>query len=658
MNTNLAPGPQLTVRAIILAIVLATVLAAANTYLGLFAGMTIASAIPAAVVSMAVLRALGGGGILENNIVQTGASAGTSIASGVIFTVPALVLMGYWTDFKYSWVMAIAGLGGLLGVLFSVPLRRSLIVDQQMAFPEGKAAAEVLRAGENPKEGVKVLGISALVGGIGKLIAASGLRFIPDSALASGFIGKYVGYMGTNISPALLGVGYIVGLNIGAVVVSGSLLSYNIAIPIYHEYLLPQNPELAAAIATACSGLTSSECAETTAAMLRSAQIRYLGVGAMLVGGIWALINLRHSIVSGVKSGLAAARAGSNANIAHTDKDMPMKWVLVGIVAFTLPLGILYYTIVDSVSVGFAMAVIMVVAGFLFCAVSAYMAGLVGSSNNPVSGITIATILFAALVLLGFLGKDSTIGPVAAVMIGAVVCCAACVAGDNLQDLKAGYLVGATPWKQQVMLAVGSISCAMIMAPTLNLLAEAYGIGGAPTEQHPRPLQAPQANLMASVANGMFGGKLPWDMIQIGALIGVAIIIFDLILKAKKAPFRVPVLAAAIGIYLPLETMVPIFLGGLLNYLVTKTFGLGLSEEQAEKRNRRGMLFAAGLITGEALMGIFMAIPIVAAGRGDVMALPAALQLGGSLGETVGLAILIAIGWWLYRVGVKGGKNA
>ena len=658
MNSNSVPAPQLTARAIILAIVLATVLAAANTYLGLFAGMTIASAIPAAVVSMAVLRALGGGGILENNIVQTGASAGTSIASGVIFTVPALVLMGYWTDFKYSWVLAIAGLGGLLGVLFSVPLRRSLIVDQQMAFPEGKAAAEVLRAGENPKEGVKVLGISALVGGIGKLIAASGLRFIPDSALASGFIGKYVGYMGTNISPALLGVGYIVGLNIGAVVVSGSLLSYNIAIPIYHEYFLPQNPELAAAIAAACSGLTSSECAETTAGMLRAAQIRYLGVGAMLVGGIWALINLRHSIVSGVKSGLAAARAGADANVAHTDRDLPMKWVLVGIVAFTLPLGILYYSIVDSVGVGFTMAVIMVVAGFLFCAVSAYMAGLVGSSNNPVSGITIATILFAALVLLGFLGKDSAIGPVAAVMIGAVVCCAACVAGDNLQDLKAGYLVGATPWKQQVMLAVGSISCAMIMAPTLNLLADAYGIGGAPTEEHPRPLQAPQANLMASIAKGLFGGQLPWDAIAIGAVIGVVIIIFDLILKAKKAPFRVPVFAAAIGIYLPLETMVPIFVGGLLNYLVTRTFGKGLSEEDAEKRNRKGMLFAAGLITGEALMGILMAIPIVAAGRGDVMALPAALQLGGSLGETAGLAILIGIGWWLYRVGVQGGKKA
>jgi putative OPT family oligopeptide transporter len=657
MNTNASIAPQLTPRAIILAVVLAVILAAANTYLGLFAGMTIASAIPAAVVSMAVLRALGGGGILENNIVQTGASAGTSIASGVIFTVPALVLMGYWTDFKYSWVLAIAGLGGLLGVLFSVPLRRSLIVDQQMAFPEGKAAAEVLRTGENPGPGVRILAISALVGGFGKLLAASGLRFIPDSSLATGFIGKYVGYMGTGLSPALLGVGYIVGLNIGAVVVSGSLLSYNIAIPIYHEFFLPQNPELAAAIAAACSGLTSSECAETTAGMLRGARIRYLGVGAMLVGGIWALITLRSSIVSGVKSGLAAARAGSSVKVAHTDQDLPMKWVLTGIVLFTLPLGILYYSIVDSIGVGFAMAVIMVVAGFLFCAVSAYMAGLVGSSNNPVSGITIATILFAALVLLGFLGPASTIGPVAAVMIGAVVCCAACVAGDNLQDLKAGYLVGATPWRQQVMLAVGSISCAMMMAPTLNLLAEAYGIGGEPTETHPRPLQAPQANLMASIAKGLFGGELPWDMIAIGALIGVAVIVFDSILKAKNAPFRVPVLAAAIGIYLPLETMVPIFLGGLLNYLVTKTFGKGLTEEEAEKRNRKGMLFAAGLITGEALMGIMMAIPIVAARKGDVLALPSALQLHGGVGEWVGLFLLGGVAMWLYRVGKSGGAQ-
>jgi putative OPT family oligopeptide transporter len=653
MNSITAPAPQLTARAIILAIVLAVILAAANTYLGLFAGMTIASAIPAAVVSMAVLKALGGGGILENNIVQTGASAGTSIASGVIFTVPALVIMGYWPDFKYWWVLAIAGLGGLLGVLFSVPLRRSLIVDQQMAFPEGKAAAEVLRAGENPSNGIRILGISALVGGIGKLIAASGLRFIPDSALASGFIGKFLGYMGTNISPALLGVGYIVGLNIGIVVVSGSILSYNIAIPIFHAYFLPQNPELAAAIAGACQGLSNADCAEVSAQMLRSAQIRYLGVGAMLVGGLWALVSLRQSIVSGVKSGLAATRAGSDALVAHTDRDLPMKWVLAGIVVFTIPLAVLYTNIVGSVGVGAAMSVIMVVAGFLFCSVSAYMAGLVGSSNNPVSGITIATILFASLVLLGFLGKDSAIGPVAAVMIGAVVCCAACVAGDNLQDLKAGYIVGATPWKQQLMLAIGSVSCAMIMAPTLNMLAHSYGIGPRSAE-HPLSLEAAQANLMASVAKGLFGGHLPWNMIAIGALIGVAVICLDQFLKSRGAKFRVPVLAAAIGIYLPLETMVPIFLGGLLNHLVTRTFGTGLSDEEIEKRNQTGTLFAAGLITGEALMGIAIGAAIYKTDNPEVFALAGKLQLGGSLGEWVGLAILGAIGYWMYRVGKRG----
>ena len=647
MNSNSVPAPQLTARAIILAIVLATVLAAANTYLGLFAGMTIASAIPAAVVSMAVLRALGGGGILENNIVQTGASAGTSIASGVIFTVPALVLMGYWTDFKYSWVLAIAGLGGLLGVLFSVPLRRSLIVDQKMTFPEGKAAAEVLKAGENPAQGVKVLGISALVGGFGKLIAASGMRFIPDGALASGFIGKYLGYMGTNLSPALLGVGYIVGLNIGAVVVSGSLLSFNIAIPIYHEYFLPNNPELAAAVAAACQGLSSEHCAETTAGMLRGAQIRYLGVGAMLVGGLWALITLRNSIVSGVKSGLAAARAGSDKLVAHTERDLPMKWVLIGILAFTIPLGILYYSIVDSVGVGFTMAVIMVITGFLFCSVSAYMAGLVGSSNNPVSGITIATILFAALVLVGFLGESSTIGPVAAVMIGAVVCCAACVAGDNLQDLKAGQLVGATPWRQQVMLAIGAASCALVMAPVLNLLLKAYGIG-VPTADHPNPLIAPQATLMASVAKGMFGGDLPWGMIGIGALIGVAIIVVDEMLRRRNATFRAPVLAVAVGIYLPLELSVPIFTGGLLAYLVERRLGVHGETPEAERAKRNGVLFAAGLITGEALMGIVIAIPIVTSGRADVLALGEALQFG----EALGLAVVAALAVWLYRVGV------
>ncbi len=521
-----------------------------------------------------------------------------------------------------------------------------------MAFPEGKAAAEVLRAGENPAQGVKVLGVSALAGGLLKLSAASGLRLIPDSAATAGFFGKFLAYFGTNLSPALLGVGYIVGLNIGIVVLAGSVISWNIAIPIFQATQLDAHPDLAAAIAAACQGLAPHECAEATAGMLWSKQIRYLGVGAMLVGGLWALVSLRKSIVSGVKSGLAATRAGAEAIVAHTERDLPMKWVLIGIVLFTLPLALLYYSIVDNVGVGLAMSVIMVIAGFLFCSVSAYMAGLVGSSNNPVSGITIATILFAATVLLLMLGKDATIGPVAAIMIGAVVCCAACVAGDNLQDLKAGYLVGATPWRQQVMLAIGSISCALVMAPTLNLLETAYGIG-VPSDAHPKPLLAPQATLMASVARGMFGGELPWNMVAIGGGIAVAIIIVDEILRRRGSSFRTPVLAVAVGIYLPLELMVPIFLGGLLNHLVTRTFGKELTDEELEKRSRVGMLFAAGLITGEALMGIIMAIPIVVAERDDVLALPEVMRLTGSIGKLAGLALVAGIAFWLYRIGTR-----
>jgi putative OPT family oligopeptide transporter len=637
---NAAVAPQLTFRAVALAIVLAMVLAAANTYLGLFAGMTIASAIPAAVVSMAVLRVLGGGGILENNIVQTGASAGSSIASGVIFTIPALVILGHWSDFQYLWVLAIAGLGGILGVFFSVPLRRALIVDQGLAFPEGKAAAEVLKTGENPAEGVRILGLAALGGGFAKLAAASGLRLIPDTAAAAAWVGKGIAYFGTNLSPALLGVGYIVGLNIGVLVVTGGIISWNIAIPIYGAFFLDGNPELAARVAGAA--------AEDAAYAIWSAQVRYLGVGAMLIGGVWALISIRDSLLSGVRSGLAAARAGAGRAVSHTEQDLPMNAILLGTLLFTLPLFALYQNIVGSIAVSLPMTIIMIVAGFLFVSVSAYMAGLVGSSNNPVSGITICTILFASLVLMLLMGKNAALGPVAAIMIGAVVCCAACIGGDNLQDLKCGYIVGATPWKQQVMLAVGAASSALVMAPVLNLLAKAYGIG-VPTAEHPDPLLAPQATLMASVAKGMFGGELPWGMVAIGAAIGACVIAFDLWLKKRGAEFRAPVLAVAVGIYLPLELSVPIFLGGLIAHLVERRLGVHGDSGEGERAKRNGMLFAAGLITGEALMGIFIAIPIVTSGRADVIALPAGLQFGG----WVGLAVVGALAVMLFRVGSR-----
>ncbi|MGH8031737.1 MAG: OPT family oligopeptide transporter [Luteimonas sp.] len=638
---NQPAPPQLTFRAVLLAIVLAMILSAANAYLGLFAGLTIATAIPAAVVSMGVLRLLGGGTILENNIVQTGASAGSSIAAGVIFTIPALIILGYWQDFRYSWVLAIAGLGGLLGVLFSVPLRRTMIVEEPLPFPEGKAAAEVLKAGDNPGPGLKILALSGGIGALVKLGAASGLRLIPDSAAVGGFFGKFLAYLGTGLSPALLGVGYIVGLNVGIVVVSGAVLSWHVAIPIYSAFFMDTDPALAAKVA----GVGAVD----TAFAIWSAKVRYLGVGTMLIGGVWTLFSLRKSLASGIRSGLAAARKGSGEVVAETERDLPMKWMLVALVIFVIPLALLYQAIVGQWLVSIPMTIIMIVAGFLFVSVSAYLAGLVGSSNNPVSGITIATILFASVVLVFLLGRDSPIGAVAAIMIGAVVCCAAAVGGDNLQDLKAGYIVGATPWKQQLMLAIGAFSCALIMAPVLNLLSAAYGIG-APTPEYPNALSAPQATLMASVAKGMFGGELPWTMIAIGVGIGALVIALDEWLKSRKSRFRVPVLAAAIGIYLPLELMVPIFLGGLLSHFVERKHKLAAGDEDARDRlHRPGTLFSAGLITGEALMGIAIAIPIVLSKRADVLALPESLQFG----QWVGLAVLVIVGWLLYRSGAK-----
>ncbi|HNR23033.1 MAG TPA: oligopeptide transporter, OPT family [Steroidobacteraceae bacterium] len=628
---------QLSLRAITLSIVLAMILAAANTYLGLFAGLTIASAIPAAVISMGMLRMLGGGTILENNIVATGASAAASIAAGVIFTIPALVILEYWTDFKYSWVLAIAGLGGILGVLFSVPLRRSLIIEQKLKFPEGVAAAEVLKAGANPSQGLKILIGAAVGGGLVKLLAGSGLRLIPDTAAAAGFVGKGLAYIAANLSPALLGVGYIVGLNVGILIVGGGIISWNIAIPLYASQFAPSDPAMAAAL----QGLSAGDAAYA----IWAAKIRYMGVGAMLIGGIWAVISLRSSLLSGVKSGLAAARAGAGAMIADTERDLPMNLVLIGIVLFTIPLALLYQAIAGSWGVSVPMTIIMIVAGFVFCSVSAYMAGLIGSSNNPVSGITICTILFASFVLWLLMGRTAPLGPVAAIMIGAVVCCAAAVGGDNLQDLKCGQLVGATPWRQQVMLAIGAVSCALVMAPVLDLLNTAYGIGTASVE-HPNPLLAPQATLMAAVATGMFGGQLPWDMVAIGIAIGIGIIILDLVLQARGSHFRAPVLAVAVGIYLPLEYTTPIFLGGLLAHFVKRARGGRNGESEAERATDNGVLFGAGMITGEALMGIVIAIPIVMTANRDVLALPESLHFGAWLG----ILMIAALGWWLYRV--------
>ena len=631
--------PQLTLKAILLGIVLSMVLAGANAYLGLFAGMTVSASIPAAVISMAILKMFKESNILENNIVQTAASAGESIAAGVIFTLPALILLGYWNVFDYWWVTTIAGVGGLLGVLFTIPLRRSLIVEQNLMFPEGKATAEVLKVGEDNSEGIKFLVIAAITGALIKF-GTTGLKAWAGSAAAARYFGAgSVGYIGMNLSPALISVGYIVGLNIAVLIFIGGALSWFVAIPIFSSFFLDSSPDLLALY-------QANGSAEDLAWAIWTSQIRYLGVGAMVVGGIWALISMRGSLVDGIKSGLHQYRSGDDQNLPHTERDIPMNYVLIGIAVFVIPIFFLYQNIVGNIGISLAMTVIMIIAGFLFSSVAAYMAGLVGSSNNPISGVTIATILFASLILLLMMGSDAANGPAAAIMIGAVVACAAALAGDNMQDLKAGRIVGATPWKQQVMQIVGVLSAVLLMAPILNLLLQAYGIG-VPTAEHPNPLAAPQATLMASVAQGVFQGGLPWTMVSIGAGIGVVIIIIDERLKATGANFRVPILAVAVGIYLPLELSVAILPGGLIAHFASRAHARRGNDGATSMRH--GLLFAAGLITGEALVGIMMAIPIVIYENADVLAIPASLRMG----SVTGLLIIAAVIAGLYRVSAQ-----
>lgn len=631
--------PEITLKAVVLGIILAIILAGANAYLGLFAGMTVSASIPAAVISMGVLKLFRRSNILENNIVQTCASAGESLAAGVIFTLPALVLLGQWGHFNYLQTALIAGFGGVLGVLFTVPLRRALIVEQPLQFPEGIACAEVLQTGEKGGEGVKYVVWSAVFAAIFKF-AQTGLRWIAATAEGASYLfgRKGIAYFGSNLSPALIGVGYIVGLNIAVLVFIGGALNWLVTIPI-----------LTAVNGGAPAGISATDYAN----QLWSDQTRFLGVGAMVVGGLWALIKMKNSVFTGIRSGLEAYKKLKEEDPVYNrlDQDMSMKWVLIIVVLSIIPLFFLYHFLIGAIGMSLSMAVIMVLAGFLFSAVSGYMTGLVGSSNNPISGVTIATILFSSLLIAFLFGKEHTAGAVAAILIGAVVACAAAIAGDNLHDLKTGYIVGATPWKQQLMLIIGTVTSALVMAPVLNLLLEAYGIGPA-NAAHPQSLTAPQATLMASVARGVFEGGLPWGMIIIGMVIAVIIIIIDVWLERKGSSFRTPVLAVAVGIYLPFELSVPIFLGGIVSAFVKRTLKKHEKEVDEEKMkviNQRGLLISSGLITGEALVGILMAIPIVVTGSSDVFAFLGVKDLA-----IPGILLILALLYVIYKVSTSG----
>jgi putative OPT family oligopeptide transporter len=470
-------------------------------------------------------------------------------------------------------------------------------------------------------------------------------------------IGGSIAYFGSNLSPALLSVGFIVGLNIAVLIFIGGAANWLVTIPIVAS--MSDWPVYATDHAKAGQIMSAVDYASE----LWRTQTRYIGVGGMLAGGLWTIFHMRKSLLSGVTSGLRAYRQikDGHGGIERTERDLPMQWVIFMIVGSVVPLFLVYLHFVQQIHVAGVMAIIMLGAGFLFAAVAGYMAGLVGSSNNPISGVTVSTVLVSSLLLLLLMGKAATNGPAAAIIVGSVICCAAAIAGDVMQDLKCGRLVGTTPWKQQVMEMVGTGSAALVIAPVLILLQRAYGFAGM-KDAGPKALSSPQANLMASVAKGVFQGGLPWVFLFIGIAVAILIIALDQYLQARKYPFRTPILAVAIGFYLPFQLSVPIFVGGLVSLAVKRYHKRRSSgSDEIDASDRRGLLMASGLITGEALMGIIVAIPIVLLKQlGLEMPLSALLKqkgleipLLGLFGGIVGIILLISVTFWLYWTAVR-----
>jgi len=564
---------ETTVRAVVLGLVLAIVLGAANAYLGLYAGMTVSASIPAAVISMAILRGLlRTGTILENNIVQTIASTGESLAAGVIFTVPALVLVGVWQDFKFWPTTLITMLGGLIGVLFMIPLRRALIVQRpDLPYPEGVACAEVLKAGQlGTGEGIRTIGVGLVLGALLKfLIGGVGIvRGTLEGAFAAG---RSVFYAGTDVTAALIGVGYIVNLRVASQVFLGAAIAWFVALPMLGGF----------------DGTNAVDYALGTG----RESVRYIGVGAMLVGGVASIWQVRRGLLGGL-SGLRGIGGASAGSAARTERDMSFTAIATLLGLAVLGVFGLYDYLLDSHLTAFVATLVMVAASFLFVAVATYIVGLVGSSNSPVSGMTICALLLTSGVLLA-LGVRGDSAILAVLGVAGVVCCAASTAGDIAQDLKTGQLVGSTPARQQWVQVLSVIVPAFVFAPVLTTLHHAYTIGS-------DKLRAPQAALFASLADGFFGeGQLPMNMIYIGAAIGLGILGADYLLRARGISFRLHIMPVAVGIYLPLAVTAPIFIGGLLRAAVSR----GRTDDASDP----GVLFGSGLIAGEALMGIALA---------------------------------------------------
>lgn len=577
------PPTELTLRAVILGVVLSVVMGGANVYLGLKVGMTVTASIPAAVVGMLILRSVfRSHSVLEANQVQTAASAGESLAAGVIFTLPAIVMIGAWERFDLLVSTLIAAAGGLLGILFMIPMRKVFVVanDAKLPFPEAVACAAVLRAGQTSESSDEAMTIIKGAGlGVAFKVLGKFFGVFYETVEGALRLGGRVFYLGGDISPALIAVGLIVRLNVALLIFIGGVMSWLVGIPLL----------------AAPNGGDPLDTAWT----LWSTQVRYVGVGAMVVGGVESIYKVRRGLVEAVAK-LTAPRNTPNHAIDETERDLP-GGVIATLAAVSVALvAAVYYLLTDSVAITAVVAVIMVVMSFFFTAVASYIVALVGNSNSPVSGMTITALLFTGAMLLVF-GFSGTQGMVATLGVAAIVCCVASTSGDVCNDLKTGHLVGAAPFRQQFMQVLGVVFAAIVMAPILQLLHSTTpgGIGG-------RELSAPQASLFASLAKGFFGdGVIPWSMVIIGAAVGAVMVAIDATLARREASFRLYVMPVAVGMYLPFGIAIPILAGGIVAHLVQKrTRG-----KTADQRLHRGVLFASGAIAGESLTGIALAIP-------------------------------------------------
>jgi putative OPT family oligopeptide transporter len=611
-NGAAAAGPgvnELTIRGIILGALITFLFTAANVYLGLKLGITFATSIPAAVISMAVLKAFSDSTIQENNIVQTIASAAGTL-SAIIFVLPGLIMIGYWTDFPYWLSVAVIGLGGILGVMYSVPLRRALVTGSDLPYPEGVAAAEVLKVGsgvggaEENRRGLKAIIGGAL--GSAAFYTLAKMRLITDTAGKTFRVGSGASGVTASLSMALIGVGHLVGMAVGIAMLVGIIISW--------AWLMPS--------LTAAAGIPAGGDIDALIGDVFVHKVRFIGAGTMLVAALWTLAKVIGPIVRGILGAMAASRArNSGEQLELTERDLPIGIVGGTILISLLPIGLLLYSfasqgaIADHAGALVALSLCYIfVAGLLIASITGYMAGLIGASNSPVSGVGILTALGISLIMLvaaGNLGPDASKSLVAfALLVTAVIFGVATIANDNLQDLKTGQLVGATPWRQQVALVIGVVFGALVIPPILNLLNQAFGFVGVPGAG-PDALNAPQAALISSITQGVLGSSLDWSLITRGVLIGVGVVIVDEVLKKfSNGKYSLPPLAVGMGMYLPMEVDLFIPLGALLGWFYNRWAAQAENPAFAE---RLGTLMATGLIVGESLMGVIYAALVAAA---------------------------------------------